>query len=477
MTEQREEGSWGWGSWGFAALADLHKAAEGISKNAVEAAKGAAKGMADLQSTLAESLTDKAEETSAKDAQGADEDSPSDKLRRDALKRLEGASRDSSIGHGLKVLDSSMENLASEAYQALGNAWKGGMSFVHRIESSAEVFAGSVHSEGLSAKASALAPKLIQSGRELTAKSLKALEFVGKETLDILALDGVGDQAENRQNAAEDASFDHCFYIYGGPEHLEELEALSSHYALVCNRAKSKMSTEERAAFDELCKQVPRVLSLGDGGDCSADGDKGKKIGAESLLDGSEVKSLREAGVSKAAEMATSFTTTLEGLAVSEVIQKTWDRIEAIKAEGVHRLSELCAVCMSHLVLLSRSLREGNSEESGAKESDGREFEWPKDCLSKALVVRSRALNMVTDMEAISDSFVTGIGDVVAAFQAAKKKVIEEQAPASARYQSIEDKARALCCDLQSDGSAAVGKLQHGLEQLMFVLVSTAVRN
>ena len=33
---------------------------------------------------------------------------------------------------GLKVLDNSVENLASGAWQALGSAWRGGSDFVHK---------------------------------------------------------------------------------------------------------------------------------------------------------------------------------------------------------------------------------------------------------------------------------------------------------------------------------------------------------
>lgn len=58
------------------------------------------------------------------------------------------------------------------------------------------------------------------------------LEYVGKETLDMLAaeagIDFDNDLASSKEGAGaasetynEDVSFDHCFIIYGGPEHLE----------------------------------------------------------------------------------------------------------------------------------------------------------------------------------------------------------------------------------------------------------------
>lgn len=71
-----------------------------------------------------------------------------------------------------------------------------------------------------------------QSGRELTAKGFRALEYVGKETLDILAAEtgfeiekdvknSEEEEVEDGENFTEDVTFDRCFYIYGGPEQLE----------------------------------------------------------------------------------------------------------------------------------------------------------------------------------------------------------------------------------------------------------------
>lgn len=39
------------------------------------------------------------------------------------------------ILQGLKVLDTSVENFASGAWNALGNAWRGGSDFVHKYDS------------------------------------------------------------------------------------------------------------------------------------------------------------------------------------------------------------------------------------------------------------------------------------------------------------------------------------------------------
>lgn len=56
------------------------------------------------------------------------------------------------------------------------------------------------------------------------------LEFVGKETMDLLITEAgieVEKNSKSRSNQTEDdqlfeeVTFDRCFYIYGGPEQLE----------------------------------------------------------------------------------------------------------------------------------------------------------------------------------------------------------------------------------------------------------------
>ena len=82
-----------------------------------------------------------------------------------------------------------------------------------------------------------------QSGRELTAKGIRALEYVGKETLDILAAETgfeiekdvknpEEEEVEDGENFTEDVTFDHCFYIYGGTR-----AARGQHLLLCCGYA------------------------------------------------------------------------------------------------------------------------------------------------------------------------------------------------------------------------------------------------
>lgn len=71
---------------------------------------------------------------------------------------------------------------------------------------------------------------LLQTGKAFTAKGMEVLEFVGKETLDLLITETGIEVEKNPKDAEqkgdedqlyEEVTFDRCFYIYGGPEQLE----------------------------------------------------------------------------------------------------------------------------------------------------------------------------------------------------------------------------------------------------------------
>eukprot|EP01018_Ginkgo_biloba_P039607 Gb_08797 [translate_table: standard] len=489
----------GWGGWGvsaFSVLSDLQKAAaeaaEEISRSAAAVARTATEGVSDLHNVAEPSSESvKEEETEAEDvASELEPENEDDKRRKAALDRLEKASQESLLGHGLKVLDNSVENIASGAWQAFGNAWKGGTNWVHKIEHSAVNLADSIQQGGLPAKASSFAPTLIESGKALTAKGMQVLELVGRETIDLLATEtGIeiekditeAEQGDGEQ-FSEDATFDRCFYIYGGPEQLQELEALSNHYALLYNRARSKLPGDQKASFDGMLKQLQQVFTLNnenDGG--HLDIDKGKNIETGEMGDVNEMKTLCDSSVRKAAEMAAGFTATLGGLDVNEIVQKTVDRLEAIRAEGVHRLSELCCLGISQLLTLGKSvLSTSTKAQSNELKEDSSRVEWPDDYILKAKLIRAKAQAMRGDIEAVSNSFITGISDVIAAFQEAIKIPSKDGRDARQgllQESSIEDKAQALTSDIENDGSTAIEKIQDGLRHLVFVVFSTSLKN
>ena len=71
---------------------------------------------------------------------------------------------------------------------------------------------------------------MLQTGKAFTAKGMQVLEYVGKETMDLLISEtGIevekdkkeGEEQNDEDQLLEEVTFDRCFYIYGGPEQLE----------------------------------------------------------------------------------------------------------------------------------------------------------------------------------------------------------------------------------------------------------------
>ncbi|RYR32230.1 hypothetical protein Ahy_A10g046818 isoform E [Arachis hypogaea] len=363
----------GWGFSSFSFLSDLQKAAavaaEEISRNAAAVAETASKSFAELHDGAEDSEPEKdAAGESPTEKESDDED---DKLRKSALDKLEKASEDSLLSQAiikgllslffsgrmglgllicyldsLKVFDNSVETFASGAWTALGNAWRGSTELVQRLENSASNLAGSVQQGG---PPGPNATSLLETGKAFTAKGMQVLEYVGKETMDLLISEtGIdvekpnteGGEQKDEDQLSEEVTFDRCFYIYGGPEQLEELEALSSHYALLFNRRKAKLSAEQKSVYDGKLKEVQQIFNLSTEMDgSSADLNKGKTVKRENEGSGDEMKNLHDSSVNKAAEMAAGFTNVLAGLAVNDIIQRTTGRLESLHSEGVHFLN------------------------------------------------------------------------------------------------------------------------------------------
>ncbi|KAK9164348.1 hypothetical protein Syun_005250 [Stephania yunnanensis] len=460
-------------------------AAEEISRNAVAAAKTATKSIEDMQKTVDEFESSEQEQGSADSTAAKEPEDQSGKLRQSALDKLEKASEDSLLGQGLKVFDNSVETFASGAWQALGSAWKGGSDLVHKIENSAASLAESIQQGGLPVTPRSVAPSsLIESGKAFTAKGMQVLERVGKETMELLIAEtGIeveknsekSEEQADEEQLLEEVTFDRCFYIYGGPEQLEELEALSNHYALLFNRRKAKLSSDQKSFYDGKLKQVQQVFSLNaevDGSD--ANSDKGKKIETLDEGSGDEIKVLCDSSVSKAAEMATGFASALAGLAANDIIQRTAGRLETIHSEGVHRLSELCCFSVSQLLMLGKSIISTSNKADIEKEQDFVKVEWPEDSVAKAKIIRSKAQSMVGYVEAVSNSFITGISDVVGAYEAAMKDATSD-AHNGLPPSSVQEKSKATSTNLHADLTTAKDKIQDGLQYLAYVVLSTSM--
>ncbi|KAG7640924.1 hypothetical protein ISN44_As02g009680 [Arabidopsis suecica] len=470
----KSTGGWGWGFSGFSVLSDLQKAAEDISRNAAAVAEKAAKSIAEMGEVDEDSESSAKEEEKTEEADTEqDSDDENAKLKKSALERLEGASEESLLSQGLKVFDDSVESFTSGAWQAFGNALKGGTSLVQKLENSVQ--------QGSSPReAGSGAPSLLETGKALTAKGMQVLEFVGKETMDLLITEtGIGaekDRVDFKDQVLEEVTFDRCFYIYGGPEQLEELEALASHYTLLFNRRKGKLSPDQKSLYDGKLKQIQQLFSFADEMSGSkAESDKGKKIDIKTEGNDDDMKNLHNSSVSKAADMATGFTNALAGLHVNDMIQRTGGRLESLHSEGVHRLSEMCCFAVTHLLILGKSMI-SHANKVQDEDTEALKIEWAEDPTEKAKLIRGKAETMAGYVEAVSNSFITGISDVSETYSAAIKGVAAADSKDDLlKTSTMQEKASTFNDSLRSDQTTAITKIQEGLQYLSYVVISTSM--
>uniref|UniRef100_A0A803LE07 DUF7798 domain-containing protein n=2 Tax=Chenopodium quinoa TaxID=63459 RepID=A0A803LE07_CHEQI len=454
-------------------LSDLQKAAA----LAAEEIRTAAESFGNIEDVAEEEPLNTEDDTIDSVTEG--EDGKEKEKLMSALDKLEKASEDTFFSQGLKVIDGSVENFASGAWKALGSAFQGGSNLIQKLEHSAVSIADSVQHD-----ASLIAPSFLETGKAITFKGMQVLENVGKETMDLLISEtGIevdkkfdGDDHQSHDNLLyEEMTFDRCFYIYGGPEQLEELEALSSHYSLIFNRRKAKLSSEEKSLYEGKVKQVEEILNLNTETErTTLQSDKGKNIKIEA--EDTELKSLHDSSLSKAADLAAGFTSALAGVSANDIIQRTTGRLETLHSEGVHRLSEICCFAMSQLLMLGKSMiSSANKNQEINADEDRIKIQWPEDSLEKAKIIRSKAQSMIESMEAVSKSFITGISDVTEAYLAAVKVVSTTDSHETPPEKSIQDRANAFSELLRADQTIAVDKIQDGLQYLCFVAVSTSM--
>ncbi|RLN40063.1 uncharacterized protein C2845_PM01G28840 [Panicum miliaceum] len=471
-SQSAEQEAGGWGGWGLSIFSE-------ISRNAVEVAKSA---IADIQQPPEQDTgPDSGEKDKEKEPEGEGEE-----RRKAALDKLENASEDSILDQGLKAFDSSVETITTGTWQALGTAWKSGSLFVQKLENSASSLAETIQQGELPAKASAIAPTILETGKSFTARGMEVLERVGKETMEFIVEEtgmevdkgstGEGDQ-QTEEEQFEEVSFDRCFYIYGGPDQLEELEALSSHYAVLFNRKKGKLNAEQKTYYDGKLKEIQQIFSLSTNAEEDGpDSDKGKKIESAHTDADAEMKKLCETSVSKAAKMAAGFTTALGGLSPNEIIKRTTNRLETIHSEGVHRLSEMCCLAVSQFLVLGKSVISATNKSKNEEDDENDvKIDWPEDPISKAKIIRWKAQSISVDMEKVSTSFATGISDVAEAYAAAIQNALADKQDDLPNQKLVQDKAKSISNHLNSDQTSAVSKLQDALQYLAYVVICASM--
>ncbi|XP_071688986.1 uncharacterized protein [Rutidosis leptorrhynchoides] len=235
---------------------------------------------------------------------------------------------------------------------------------------------------------------------------------------------------------------------------MEELEALSNHYALLFNRRKAKLSTEEKSASDIKLKEVQQMLSL----DTVIESEKGKNI--ENISDNAldEIKSFHSSSVYK-------------------YLIWTGGKLDSLYSEGVHRLSEMCCIAVSQLLIIGKSVIQYANKGQNAVDDDEDivKLDWPEDSIEKAKTIKMKTQLMTEYLEAVAVSFVTGISDVAETYAAAIKSAATADSNEVVPEKSVEGKVKLYSEDLNVNQTTAVGKIQDDLHFLAYVVLSNSM--
>lgn len=141
----------------------------------------------------------------------------------------------------------------------------------------------------------------------------------------------------------------------------------------------------------------------------------------------------------------------------------------------LQRLSELCSLAVSRLLMLGKSIISvANKSQNDDLEDDNVKIDWPEDVLSKAKIIRGKAQSITEDVEAVCNSFATGISDIIEAYLAAMKGVSAD-AGGLPEQTSIQQKANAITNHLRTDRGTAIEKIQDGVQYLAFVVLSPSM--
>ncbi|TXG64567.1 hypothetical protein EZV62_011561 [Acer yangbiense] len=178
---------------------------------------------------------------------------------------------------------------------------------------------------GMPVPAGSVAPSLLETGKAFTAKGMQVLELVGTESL-------------------------------------------SNHCALLFNRRKAKLSSEQKSSYDGKLKQVQQMFSLSTEVDVSGvelDKCKNVETGTEGINN---------------FMMFCRFANALAGQTANDIIQRTAGRIKSLHSEGVHRISEMCCFTVSKLFMLGKSIiviTNKVQDEDEDADGDMLNIDWP----------------------------------------------------------------------------------------------------
>lgn len=76
----------------------------------------------------------------------------------------------------------------------------------------------------------------------------------------------------------------------------------------------------------------------------------------------------------------------------------------------MQRLSEMCCFGVTQLLMLGKSIisNANKGQDNGADDEDDLNIDWPEDPVEKGKIIRTKVQSMTGNVDAISNSFITG---------------------------------------------------------------------
>ncbi|MBA0850157.1 hypothetical protein Goshw_026046, partial [Gossypium schwendimanii] len=145
--------------------------------------------------------------------------------------------------------------------------------------------------------------------------------------------------------------------------------------------------------IEEKLKEIQQIFTS----DSGMDGNDLESAKGKTKDSHDEMKILHDSSIRKYADMAVGFINALAGLAVNDIIQRTTRRLESVlHSEGVHLVSQMCRLAVSHLLMLGKSvISSGNKVRvEDPDDDDGDDImniDWPEDPVEKAKLIRVKA--------------------------------------------------------------------------------------
>jgi len=230
----------------------------------------------------------------------------------------------------------------------------------------------------------------------------------------------------------EELTFPKSFFIYGGPDAVDECEALGAEARAKCQQFKSALEGEPRREYEDCLRRVGECLDLSLP---EPSGDEARPVAAFA-----EVAARAEACKNEVADFVNS------QMSVADTGVDA--QLRVVRNEAVQQLAEHTACCVRHLASLSHGLAD-------PKESEHEDLDWPGDPLAVAGVVRATVVEVAKGLESLASAF------------------RDEAGKFSKGNEALTGPAEALTAALVEAKEAAMDRVHEVLRAQVFVIVAS----